>query len=230
MEKLRRMPPLDECEFVLLSADYHERIRKLRDLGPGTVYIWGDGHDHHESLLLTDEGTGLKVNIDDHCDRGDDRFITYGNHMTHVERRGIPIITPRMGIGQQQKREDLFRRMDHAVREATPDSVHLTVDLDAVTGFPAWKNWICTDGMSIDAITRCVAQLNGRLRTLDLGGLAKQIPDFQLVDVEAYQPDAARTAALLHGEVGRDPRVEIDSVFSYATRAYYEILTAALTG
>ncbi|HLD60099.1 MAG TPA: hypothetical protein VI912_03835 [Candidatus Bilamarchaeaceae archaeon] len=226
VDKLQRMPPLTDVEFRFLHTDSDRRRNELERLPPGLVYLWGDGYQHHESFVLTDPGVKLKVNVDNHSDTADASFVSYGSHMRHTLRTGTRIVTPSQSLHQLEKRTRLISDVHREVGFVGSDTVHLTLDFDALTSFPACYEWVCTDGISIPEVASLTQRINGRLRTLDMGGLIEDSPDFELIKIGDFVPTRDMTLRVLK-ELDTD-QGHINLVMSYATMAYYGVLVAAL--
>src|SRR3989338_7106242 len=174
VEKLRRIPPLAEVEFRFLGERVEERIVQLRQLGEDSVNIWGDGPSHHESLYLTDEGVRWKINIDDHADDQNTSGITCSSHMRHVNGNARGIVVDSF-IDRPLRNQRFFQMMERAIAMADPNSVHVTVDFDCLTAFPAaMSTWIVReDGMTMRQGAEAVAKTDGKLRMLDMGGFTE---------------------------------------------------------
>lgn len=232
VEKLRKMPPLAEVEFRFLDEQKGERMMQLRQLGEGSVYIWGDGRSHHESLYLTDEGVRWKVNIDDHADDQNTSGITCASHMRHVNGNVRSMVVDSF-IDRPLRNQRFFQMMERAIGMADPNSVHVTVDFDCLTAFPAaMSTWIIREGgMTMRQVAEAVAKTDGKLRMLDMGGLTEEIPDFEYVE-NGKPPSFMSTMNVVgfqHGGFEAVLRPEIvNPVLSYAVDAYYNVLVAVL--
>lgn len=221
---IRKRPPLVECRFRFLSKNEKERVRQLKRLGPGAVYIWGEGMEHHESYHLTDEGVRVKRNLDHHQDTFRAGTLDPASHMHLVEQRRIKIVSPGSHMVIHNK-GGYMQIMAEAVAGAEPNSVHDTVDLDSLVAFPAYADWVYDGGLTIDDIVMIVSMGSSKLRVFDIGGLNEEIPDFALVDV-TEPPTAEMTKRVVRGE--ETDQDVINLVLSYACVAYERILAAAL--
>ena len=67
-------------------------------------------------------------------------------------------------------------------------TIHITIDFDGITGFPAHPKWLCEDGISIKELAEKIRSIGKRIRLFDIGGIHREIPDFELVDVAEFVP------------------------------------------
>ncbi len=211
-------------DFIPLHESHQERVKQLPELPDRAVFLWGDGHRHHESFYFT-KGRSIdaKMNIDQHDDARPYGPLDCGNHMHHSRLHNI---TPIIDLDRPSKLAAL----------AGPDYDHLslgklavTVDCDVIIGFPAIYEWVNNGhdgGLHASDVASFITALGPRIACLDLGGLIEFIPDF------AFRPDPEVPNwkdAVLFGKplavyrfepiyrTGR-PRVVVPEVFSRLTR------------
>ncbi len=227
-------------------------------------FIWGDGYSHHLSYYFDVPANGssvFKLNIDGHLDfcpsfercsdlevaarRNRTNKAEFFNHMAFsAARPGYTAATllPPSKVGQNT--EHYIRVYGEPTSPAMimeqvafpPDhDIHLTVDFDAVTLFPASSKWVIKDGFVIKEVIDVIiaARESGRLSRLDFGGMINRIPDFNVVcdpgDNKTPSFEVSKVRGLAEANVlGRQFVPWLDVIVSYAVACYYQTLKAAM--
>ncbi|MEK6981491.1 MAG: hypothetical protein AABX38_01045 [Candidatus Micrarchaeota archaeon] len=253
--KLLLPSPIEQLRTGIRNDNFYLEVRKRREVFEDLILavekinienatlIWGDGSMHHLSYYFDlREGIDriMKVNIDGHEDFGMGKQIHCGNHMRFSHERkkylGVTMLAQNKMItvvrGEPKVEKELMPRKEiFALRNMS----HLTIDLDAITSFPAIAQWINDKGISIARVLRIIYDLKKAtaLTRLDLGGLVEDIPGFsvlshpQTVDNPEFSVAEARKFAVDKGTETL-PKNTIDQIMTFTVACYYKILKAAI--
>ncbi len=167
--------------FKPLMEEEPYRIRQLAYLSAfrdePMAFLWGNGYAHHESFYFTRDAGLTKLNVDQHSDASLASSFpspNCGNHMSCTQSRGVRIVTPISSSWD----------ITHTLNDPTLQSerVALTIDCDAITGFPACPVWLTEHGLMPAEVVRLVRLFGSRIARLDIGGLVEYLPRFDLLD------------------------------------------------
>jgi hypothetical protein len=207
----------------------------LLEITGRAAYIWGDGLDHDDSYPFT-KNTGILVkgNIDHHDDtRSYATMLNFYNHMTFTERDGVRIITPRTANFPEKYHWEVMQRAIRAIKQCAvmnEGEIALTIDLDALGRFPVHPSFVYDYGFTAQEVIQVVAELRQKIARLDFGGVRKDLPEFERVDVDLTKMPRVEGYVLEHllteADVIRFSKEAINLMGSYALMTYAGILEA----
>lgn len=255
---IREVRPLNEVEFVPIgySADTIPQISEprlidqLKNLNERkAILIWGSGFHHYLSYYfdLTSAGKPIvKINVDQHPDFLDFQTkhwpwgsvpLNCANHMSYsAHRDGFTvhtIVPSNVDVRGGMKVGDklLIDPVLHSFPITSDSELHLTIDLDAITLFPAQIGWITSNGLSLEKVVGILERAiqTGNLSRLDFGGLIDSIPEFTLtqnITGDVRSSGTVESVGNIHpkNEVSR----EQNRVLTYAASCFYKILKTAM--
>ncbi|MFH2106948.1 MAG: hypothetical protein ABII22_06845 [Candidatus Micrarchaeota archaeon] len=230
--KLARMERLRHLEFIPLSEDKQTRHGQLLAITGRAAYIWGDGTDHDDSYYFTrDSGVRLKGNVDHHPDTRDEaEFLNFDSHMTYAERDGVGIITPTVRLFPHNYRWETMKSAIQAIREKGAmlgeNQMALTIDCDGILLFPAIPCYVYDYGFTAREIFEAVAELKAKLKRVDLGGVKKDLPDFEQIEIDLRKPPRLEMRFLTERKINLISIGQINLMGSYALMTYAGILDA----
>lgn len=194
--KLQTLGKLRSCEFIPLAEEWHERAPQLEKTARSrrrAVFLWGEGHRHHESYWFT-RGSRIraKINVDYHHDKERNQMFhpDCENHMLYTSKDGIAIFTPELinnisdcSLKRPTRMERFLAKTRREGRKFGINEVALTIDLDGLIGVPVLEEWIFHNGLQPEQVVGLLRTLGTRIFRLDIGGLVENMPDFELVDL-----------------------------------------------
>jgi len=257
VQKLRALKPMEEVEFVPLTGlrenrdelECETRTALKRITERRASFMWGDGTTHQLSYdfdLTPDWLPIAKLNIDGHPDFvmypgfefekpvGGDFVPFCGDHMTYSGAREgyrVKSLVPKtIHIPQTDLGE-----VAHGISMPTDAEIHLTIDHDGISMFLAEMNYITINGFELADVVQKIyeARAIGMLTRLDFGGLARSIPEFNIVgDPTTIEQmiNVGEFSRMLHNWEDNDPYLKpvVDRVMTYALSCYYHTLLAAM--
>jgi len=235
---IQKLKKITKLKFEPLPSDPIARTERLKTIKEG-IYIWADGRTHHESYFFTYKKAKGKINIDAHSDFDDGFYIDYYNHMRYTMRDNVEIITTRYienTMTKEEKKEALIKTIEEAEQAMKKNRVKeyaLTIDCDAIIGFPVINYWVYDWALEPIALIEKLKNMRGRVALFDFGGLAPNIKDFELrgKDLEKVleKPPAHKEIMMFTGELdylGKKAIKQsvIDKVGTYATAVYAALI------